>query len=310
MLYITTLHNSGGRTGHQFKDQLAAYTIAHLFGLQYVHTPNKSIDFFNLGHNEIQLDEVSCERVIIEETNWSGHKYERIQSIIENIKNKFRDRDCLILLSRATRIQLYQLPKWYENGLIKEDAYENIININKEKYFIGKNAEKKNIYSPEKINIAVHIRRGDTARFSKRIRCRFRDNPYSNHFCFPALYYWKIVQGLKKILREYPYEVHVFTEKDNSIDVKLAFKYGKNVFLHIGGTIEDDIYNLITSDIFVMSNSSFSTGASYISDALKIFHPNEQFKNMPKDEFLPVDISGNLSKYQEVIRKFASQKKI
>ena len=307
MVYITTLHNSGGRTGHQFKDQLAAYIIAQLFDLKYVHNPNERIDFFNLKQNEISIDEIDSERAVLEETNWNGHSYERMKFLIDDIKSKFRGRSCLILLSKATRIQFYQLPKWCEDGIIGKNIYVDICKNIKEKYYLG-NTHRKSVYNPEKINIAVHIRRGDTASFSERLRCTFYDDPYSNHFCLPALYYWKIVRFLRKILEGYPYEVHVFSEKANSLDVKLAFSYGKNTYLHIGGTIEDDIYHLINSDIFVMSNSSFSTGAAYISDALKIFHPNEQFDNMPKDVFLSVDTSGDLTKYQDVIREFANSK--
>jgi hypothetical protein len=102
-------------------------------------------------------------------------------------------------------------------------------------------------------------------------------------------YYDEILRKLKSFLSPRKLETRIFTEFSFADDVVAYCQQTSDVTLHQGGKLEfaDHFRQMVYSDILVVSNSSMSQMAGYLSNGLKIFHPNDQYHSLPENEFIP-----------------------
>ena len=139
---------------------------------------------------------------------------------------------------------------WNSNPSI---YYDEIIDILRKKYYHTKKPTikyyKKNVY-----NCAIHIRRGNVD--------KNRINRYTNNNTYINL--------IKKIQKQYDnITFHIFSEGDIK-DFSDIRKYNEDILFHLNIDIFTTFHSLVTTDILVLSKSSFSYTAGILSNGLVI----------------------------------------
>ena len=295
MIFITH-EKSIGRSGHQFKDAVTPLIIAEIFGFDFVCNEYKSIEPFNLGEGRLTRNDLPQDIPvhIIEGPYWRGAPYEKLISEFGNLSDQYHDREgCLVVLKNSFRVQLFQAYTWYREGQLKDNVYERVVSTLRNNFRI-RNPQQTVNGNDNKTTIAVHIRRGDVAEHKGRV-------PSSQHYAHSMEYYDEILQKLRSYLSERELDIHIYTEYKSADDVVAYSKKTPDVVLHQGGKVEfaDHFREMVYSDILVVSNSSMSQMAGYLSEGLKIFHPNDQYHSLPEEEFIPVNDldKGRMSKF-------------
>ena len=283
MIFITH-EKSIGRSGHQFKDAISPLIIAEIFGFSFVYNEYKSIEPFNLGEGRLSRADLPQDIPvhIIEGPYWRGVPYEKLMSEFSNLSVQYQNEgDCLLVLKNCFRVQLFQAYTWYSDGQLRDNVYESVVTTLR-KNFRLRNPKETIHRNENKTTIAVHIRRGDVAVHKGRA-------PSSQHYAHSMEYYDGILKKLKSYLSEQVLDICVYTEHKSADDVVAYCKDAAGIVLHQGGKIEfvDHFREMVYSDILVVSNSSMSQMAGYLSEGLKIFHPNDQYHSLPEDEFIP-----------------------
>lgn len=283
-----THEKAGGRQGHKFKDAVSALVVAELFGFTYVYPEYASLDFFNFSEDSILRRDLplTIKEITIEGPYWQGVSYDQLCTTLNKVLDEDRREDQLLVLKNSYRVQLFQLHQWHENGLISKDLYSSIT----EKLrvlFRRRNSRNGLYYDPANINIAIHVRRGDIIRKKNK-------TPLSQHYAFPIEVYDLLISQLRNCFKEYATDIHVYTELHNADDVAEHCRDKPHIKLHRGGREEfhQDFLHMVYSDVLVVSNSSMSQIAGYLSDGVKLYSPNKQYCGLPEDEFLTFDTGG------------------
>jgi hypothetical protein len=284
MIFITH-EKSIGRAGHQFKDAVTPLIIAEIFGFVFVYTDYKAIAPFNLGHGRLSRNNLpdGIPVHIVEGPFWKGVPYEKLMAEFSDLETQHQNQDCLVVLKNSFRVQLFQTYSWYRKGRLRDNIFDRVINTLRENFRI-RNPQDLSAFNRDKTSIAVHIRRGDVANRKDRI-------PSSQHYAHDMDYYDSILTQLKSSLDDRELDIRIYTEHVSAEDVVAYCKESPDIALHQGGKAEftDHFQKMVYSDILVVSNSSMSQMAGYLSRGLKIFHPNDQYHSLPEDEFVPVD---------------------
>lgn len=284
MIFITH-EKSIGRAGHQFKDALTPLIIAEIFGFTYVYPEYPVLEVFNLGEGALRRTGLREEIQIaeIQGPHWKGVPFDTLMSDFSNLILQHKDADCLILLTNSYRVQLFQAYEWYQKGQLVNNVYDRVVHKLRSNFEL-RNPPDTNSAGHHQIKIAVHIRRGDVADRKGRV-------PTSQHYAHGMEYYDRILDQLKSHLRHRELDIRIFTERLHAEDVVAYCEKSPGISLQQGGKNEfaDHFKQMVYSDILVVSNSSMSQMAGYLSEGLKIYHPNDQYRDLPEDTFIPVD---------------------
>ena len=280
MIYITH-EKSIGRSGHQFKDAITPLIISEIFGFTFVPTIYSSIEVFNLAEGRLRRTDLPPDIPIhaINGPHWKGATYDTVVNDFSHLHDQYKNRDCLVILKNSYRVQLFQTHAWYRDGLLKANIYERVVNSLR-KNFSARNPDTS--AGRDKILIVIHVRRGDVAEHKGR-------KPSSQHYAHSMEYYDAIISDLKQHLLRRSHAIEILTEFSNVEDVIDYCSKRPGILLRQGGKAEfgDHFSRMVYSDILVVSNSSMSQMAGYLSKGLKIFHPNDQYQNLPAEEFIP-----------------------
>jgi hypothetical protein len=282
MIYITH-EKSIGRSGHQFKDAITPLILAEMFGFTFLYNGYRSIEVFNLGEGRLSRDSLPSDISVhtVEGPHWQGASYENVLSEFSNLHAQYENQDCLVVLKNAYRVQLFQLYTWQRNGQLAGHVYERVVDMLRKNYRL-RNPPSVSDANRNRTTIAVHVRRGDVADTKGRV-------PSSQHYAHGMEYYDSILKKLKDFLNDRHPEIRIFTELKSAEDVVAYCKESPDVVLYQGGKAEfaDHFAQMVYSDILVVSNSSMSQVAGYLSEGLKIYHPNTHYHSLPEEEFIP-----------------------
>ena len=316
-VYITARIRGKGNHGHQLKDLLGALVIARLFKLEYVHSPYPYLDFSGIqtqyrGVAEIRSQHVQLKRKKVsvgrKARGWTGLSLNSIRQLIAPILRQPRNKPLLLVLDngpgRALRVHPCQVSHWHSQGLIRDNIFEELSPILESSFL------SHDFQSPPQghITIAAHINRGSdyhgkTLKAKGRVRKSFGEAGSPRYF-FPLSYYERIFSQIQRLARGYPYGIKIYTEKLNSDAIVKKFKEHPNIQLCIGrnreegdhSQVQDIFHQFIASDILIVSNSSFSSTASYFRGKRPtIYHPHDQLFGLPADRYLPTDLEGNFN---------------
>jgi len=174
----------------------------------------------------------------------------------------------------------FKYVEWVRNGCEQNFNFKNTKSFFKEKYLRtidSKIRKYKSHAIPDKINISIHIRRGDIV--SKQYFENYKKEDYR---IFPDVWFR---QSLDEVLKEKNYQpsdvhVHVYSEmqadgfyyneKSEKFDLKKVFDFSNCTFHLSSDTYEDttyeDVYNMITSDIFIGARSGLALIISLYRD--------------------------------------------
>ena len=261
MIYLTYNQNSGGRSGHKLKDIMSLFIFSFFIknSICCSHPSWKLQKILKIkiekSVTDVKYDTLLKINDVIE---WDGISHEKFKEIIENIKNNHSSgKNLLVEFSNVCRIHPSTLHNWYTKNLIYQDTFnKKFLPLIKKFYYGIKTPVLKN-------QISIHVRRGDIAK--KIIKSGFDKKYYSN-----------IINILNK---HYDIPICIFSENENSEDL-LELRSLKNTTVHLGGIDEmkSHFYQMVTSKFLILSASSFSSWAAYISIG-KIFYQKNCIKH-------------------------------
>ncbi|MEH2163380.1 MAG: hypothetical protein V7K38_20680 [Nostoc sp.] len=245
--FITCAGKDDG-VGAQLIAILSTILFAHELGIQYVHTPfrniahndNNDLNFehkweisINIGFNELSINQIDLNEITV------------------------------ICVNNITQVEikdntLYVIPHCHEFTKINPNKYSKLL----ERFFYKyeKAPTKSSLYfDSAKINIAIHIRRGDVIKDDKD---RYTAN------CF----YTKIITQLSDLLNELELE-HTFHLYSEGIIEEFSEFNDDNIILHLNECPFTTFHHLVSADVLVMAKSAFSYSAALFSKGIKIYLP-------------------------------------
>jgi hypothetical protein len=143
--------------------------------------------------------------------------------------------------------------------------------------------------TPDKLTVAIHIRRGDVSRNQNAIRFT------------PFDFYVNCLKNLTKLLENKKYEITIYSEKSISAEIvkyKHVLDNIKNLKYDIDGNVVETFVELVNSDILITSKSSFSYSASLMKTKNKgmVFYPS--FWHKYPLEYICIDNPNNIFEYK------------
>ncbi len=274
-LYFTQIPNDGAGIGHQLANYISGYHYARVFGLKHaaVHFSDKKWDeFFGFY----------LEGDTVEELKKKGYRTVTLPYFDEDKDKEFVTR---IISSYAGEKIVFktELDQFFKN------QYEEIPGIKALFEAAPKRCDDKTDFDNEKINLAVHIRRGDI-RPEESKDFAVTDKRWMN-----SEYYENVLEGvcgcLSKEQRD-KLEIYLFSQ-GNPDEYKAFERFG-----HINYRMDTDPVKsflcMIRADILVTSKSSFSYKPALLSDGVRIC-PAEFWHGYPDNEkWILADETGNL----------------
>jgi hypothetical protein len=289
MLYFTYKRTSNGRSGHIFGEILTVF-IFHCFYFKESkilynsswdnQTIFKKENLLNYCIEETKTIKVNLDKIIRInkfKNSWSGIKFKEftaLQNIINN--TDYNNKNVLIQLENVIKIHPYQLLEWFNNTLINEDIYTNILipvlrNIyfnNELLYDLNTNTHihthtHTHIHTHTYIKqntlnqISIHVRRGDLA--SRIINAGLDYNYYKNK-----------INTILKNLPNIP--IVIYCENENYDDL-IPLKTINNVTLKLGGPddLESDFNQLVRSKYLFISPCSMCVIAGYLNSNIVLY---------------------------------------
>lgn len=219
MKYYTNITGTDG-FGAQYQRIIYNYIDAKNNNLEFLYTPFKCIEH-NYDNNPNFIDEI-----------------ENLINLKNNIKNYCNNSNVNVLM--------YNYGKFENN--IDNNINSNHMKFIKNCFWENKN---KNVFNNNKINIAVHIRRGDVSDIINKERY------------LPDKYYLNIINIIINKYKDKQLLFHIYSE--GKIEDFEIYK-NADTKLHINEDICKTFIQLVAADILVMSKSSFSYVAALLSD--------------------------------------------
>lgn len=272
--YITCSGREDG-VGAQMHGMLSAMLFCHDNGINYVHTPISKIshkqknqgnweqdweNFFNLGKDEINISEIcdlNLKSIKINDPATLPFQQENILFIVPHCHH-YTDR----------------FPDNYKS--LKDNFLEKYNSTAKDKY---------KVYNcPNKINIALHIRRGDVS----QVECptRYTDNESIA----------KVLARVQSILSDFKREISINIFSEGSTEHFQELK-GRNVNFYLDYCLFKTFHALVCADILLMAKSSFSYTAALLSRGIKMYDP---FWHKPQKDWI---IKNELAQFDERVFK-------
>lgn len=307
MLYLTYDNESmTDGAGAQLQRIISVYLVAKKYNVGYIHTGIKRISYNGLKSLEENKDDSEQVEIYNKLFHLPSTPYGKIDRSFkafdiseDHIKeyNAQEGNTIFYVLHAGTLIQ--SNPSILQESVPVSLSYRSTI--------IGR-----------KLRIAVHIRRGELF-------------VVDSDRMLPNSYYIGCIKKLSEILREIPHEFHIHTEVvtkptvitpahhgienriNNSILISPSdnhledFEGIPNLIWRINECPIQTLKDMITSDIFIASRSSYSYIAAIIKKKGVLFHP---FWHALSPEWIPVthesDIEENKDKIMNTIRSLVT----
>lgn len=231
-------------------------------GYEYVHSDLKNIEHKNGEHTQ---------------ESWECMWNEYIRTIfldnvksVRDLKSNIKVQVIKNLSNIKTRSDVELIKYIVNRSEIKKYLDENINSCDELRHKLIKNYHDKNqnrINSVNDIKIALHIRRFmSTDSDPNPIRELYVTGNDTD------VYYQQIIINLSRILKDYNLTFYIYSVGNEELFkhyLNLKFDNSK-IILALNGNTTDDLYQLSSADILVMSKSSFSRLANFYSTGIKI----------------------------------------
>jgi hypothetical protein len=261
--YITCSGKQDG-AGAQALAIMSTMLFAEANKITYVHTPFSKIqhnyendiewekkweEFFNLGLDEVKLSDLGP----------------RITREIFLNEEPFR-------IKKQTNT-LHIIRHCHEYADLDPNGYNSLKSRLVGKYYGSPKQGYELFYDPKKLNIAVHIRRGDVDG-NNQFRDKFTENSYILRVLSDILEITTL-HGLDPAICVYS---EGFEEDFKELE-KLRPKF------HLDTSPFTTFHNLVEADILLMSKSTFSYCAALLSDGIVFY---EFFRHRPQSSWIKV----------------------
>ena len=301
MRYITTKPCGGAAgVGHQFTNFLVSYILSKRYDLKLVYQPfvgetdgtferkgtnfyqiTKPVklwnDFLNFGEGELTLKDLPnrCSEIQFPMLTNGRITWDHPQFInAMKLDPEFDSLDVLFKVNDCGNGQFIDVDwGFYKDNTLKQ-KYNNSQQVKNFKCYFDKN----------EINVAIHIRRGDVT----------EEHGYRRWM--DLNYYLKIIENISNIkeLKQITFHIYAWdmSEKEKNTLLLHSLFGRREIKLHIDEDVFSTFYHFTKADIFVSGQSSFSLLANYLTDAIKLTTPWQEYvdnrwivywNNFPKD---------------------------
>lgn len=268
--------------GAQIQAVLSTILFAQELGIKYVHIPFKKIShnidndksyerrwesFANLGFKELAVGQINSNELEIIKVS-HPRQVKKINNTLYVIP------DCHKFADRFPNLYLKLIPdfqKKYAESKDKPDLY----------------------FDPSKINIAMHMRRGDVTREdSKRYT--------SNSFVL------SIIKELSSVLSSSGRELvfHIYSQGCSKEFLEIEHSA---IIFHLNESPFTTFHHMVSADVLVMAKSSFSYSAALFSKGVIIYLP---FWHKPMKNWIIINKNGCFDKerFKDVLRQKTNEK--
>jgi len=262
--YITCTGKTDG-IGAQVQAVFSTILFAQEFSMTYAHTPFGEIwsdhssrewdDFFNLGKDELSVNDIDVESLTV-------------VHISHPLLIKFRDNTLYVVEHCHSFVDSGNNARLYST--VSDKFVKKYQSSPKDKY--------ESYYENGKLNIAIHVRRGDVSREGVHGE-RYTENSY----------YKMLLGNIQHLLDDLKIDssIHLYSQgsiEDFSELEELPIHY------HLDECVFTTFNNLVASDVIVTSKSTYSYSAALLSEAVIIYEP---FWHKPLADWLPVSWDGD-----------------
>lgn len=275
MAYIIQSENKNWGIGHQIKNIWSGIILSELLGLTFLQSNLKGdwarwTDFLNYndGYSTLQQIEssgINLEEIKIKHGGYDGTDLKYFEEIIMPHINK---KNVLFNLIRNTRFMLHQIPIHLRNRIVKELRF---------KY--DKKRKENSIILPfdkNKINVAIHFRRGDINKKYGGIRSKM---------WIDVEYFINIINNIKSIKNK-EFDFYLYTGECNETikilnnfnDIKCRDVFDRKTEKEFIG-----FHEMLNADILVTAPSNLSYVVGELSGKIVINltriqpHPNGRY---------------------------------
>lgn len=250
--YLTAIPNSGAGIGHQLANWIAGLWFAHLFGLDFAHTPfssQKWEQLLGLGEHEITADHLV-----------QGQGYRKVRLPLFDEYNVTEvEKINKIIASFSDEKVVFEL----EQDQFYRDQYGVMDEIKTKFYGSVARQQEYLMYSSEYFNIAVHIRRGDIATGQEsgdpNLLIRWQNNDYFQQVLSTVV---------DQIDTNKPIAIYLFSQGSRE-DFKSFDNFG-NLNYCLDMSAEDAFVHMVFADLLITSKSSFSYKPALLSKGIKV----------------------------------------
>ncbi|MBB3054370.1 hypothetical protein [Mucilaginibacter gotjawali] len=284
--FLTQKPNYGAGIGHQLANWNSGLYFSGLFKVRFAHFPFSTAkweNFLGFGEGELLAPPFFTDKrfKVVRLPRFNSIKKEEIQ-LIGDIINSYERPFILFLL---------EIDQGYVNQF---DTYQLL----SEKFFKAK-ARKNDrlIFSPEKFNIAIHIRRRMKIETEEVWKERGLNNDY----------YATILRKVLALLKHNKIaEVYLFSQ--GNINDFPEFKEFDNIHYCMDMGPEDSVLHMINADLLISSKSSFSYKPALISRHIQICPASFWHGYPSSSNYILADNSGDFKKAQLSEQLYSSEK--
>ncbi len=251
--YITCSGKTDG-IGAQAQAIFSTMLFAQESGIRYVHTPFISVAhdqpseewecFFNLGQDELALADSNVTSLPVLSVNQPSTDLEPDT--------------------------LYAIPHCHSFADLSNNVngYSRLKDKFLTKYHASSKKAYGSFYRQGKVNIAIHVRRGDVSANS----FRHTDN----------VYYRSLLNSLTLIMDDLKTDVSIHLYSQGALD-QFSDLDGLDVSYHLDECPFSAFVNMVSADILITAKSSFSYCAALLSKGIIIYEP---FWHTPIDDWI------------------------
>lgn len=301
--YLTSISSPYVGVGHQLANWNATLIYSIKYNLKFIHHPlwglegyplggqigEKWNNFLGLGKGEIHykkiINEKNIKRVDLPVIHW--HREDKTGEFIVNqiIDTAY---PCDNILFHLT------------SDIVDPCVYDHTstADILRVKYWSARDREPiVSDFNNDRLNIAVHIRRGDIMKMNTR-------NKNINERLLSNSYFIKIIKDIQQILSFKAVNIHIFSQGNYS-EFNEFNQNLDNVFYHLNEDEFKTFHSMVIADILLLSPSSFSYFAGIISKGIKVAKYPWWHEIPENSEWIRSDIMGNFNE-SSIIQRFSS----
>lgn len=282
--YITATPNPWAGIGHQLANWNAAYVLAGKLNLTFVHQPFDGPweEFLGFGTDELTIFDLpkSIKRIRLPRFDYDDVDERDIAYKILTKGNYHRE--VCFQLEQDQDIRPHYLSK---------------ANLSTKYFNNRKNRPQSVPFERDKLNVALHIRRGDIVDLKNQDKSnwglRWLDNSY----------FLSIATNILEVLQPELIRFHVFSQgkKSSFSDLDVL----PNLVWHLNEDVFTTFHQLCTADILVTSPSSFSQKAALINKGVKIAKSPWWHDICDDIDWIKSDKTGNFSldEFKEAVER-------
>ena len=292
-IYFTCKDRADG-LGAQACGIISVMVLAKALGFTFVYTPMKFVahyPFPNPSQSELRLWRIAWEQLL----NFEDHHQHLIKTPGERLHLQKKEVDSHFKLNESNKLisdfkdgKVYStreahgvLTKFQQHPQIDRGWTEALESI-RTAYARDRNDTPHFNSAIGVVNIAVHVRRGDSANSVRRF--------VGHHYFVNVLQ--SVVEYLESQKREYT--IQLYSEGNN--DDFPEFKEFKNLSYRLNDDHFDTLHHMVCADVFIMSKSTFSYLPALLNDGgCVVYNPFWLLPPKPLEKkWLVTDENGNL----------------